>query len=143
MVFAHDWSIFYLIKNLRVTEFSILWTLGFTVSRKKEYVQHLFNRLYQALYAKFGNDLKKEDTNQDQCFYLDHERKYCAARLYPDLLEIQIDRSTHYFDIKPESANFLEEFELIVADSNQFINIAVPDQSSYNLAKAINAFLSS
>ena len=144
MVFSHDWSAFYLIKTLGVTEFSVLLTLGFAVSRKKKYLKHLFNRLYKALYAKFGNDLQMHKGNQDRCLWFYNERQYFSVRLYPDLFQIQLDPPTHYFEIKPESDNLIEEVELKVDASNHtMINIAVPDQNRYNLAKAINAILNS
>jgi hypothetical protein len=135
MVFAHDWSVFYLIKNLRVTEFSILWTLGFTVSRKKEELQHLFNRLYKALYSKFGDEIKIELDMEVQSLWWYSYQQYLRVSLH-NYLQIRL-KSSHWFDVDPECDNWIREFQ-----GRRFID-ATYDQIRYNLAKAVHVMLSS
>ena len=140
MVFAHDWSAFYLIKTLGVTEFSVLSTLGFRISRKKEYSEHLFNRLYKALNEKFGHEIKKEFEMEVQSLWLWFSDRQClGVSLHNFVIQIQI-KPSHWFDIDPESDNWIRECQ------RHCFTDATCDQIRHNLVKTVktvNAIMSS
>jgi hypothetical protein len=145
MPFAHDWTIFYLTKNLGVVNAQILSTLGEVIVWQPAYILHLFNRLEQALRKKFGHHLscggtvfemetsKTLNVSAHKPGLFRCLRKYLTSR-FPETWCLQLELDTRWFYLEKSKEHWLVEMtEIGIVCKNS--------KAKHNFVKAINKIL--